>query len=172
MSLLQSFWTCSSLLAEDFIPRNKSSLNLPFAKLNRRKLSFFGCIRHYNCVSVLCNLSVFSASHMTVGTTAVWVLVSPMQCKIISLFLCSFPEMPQYHREVSFLSPPFINPSSSKDSPSDWRAPTSETTPVLRTPEPRGRWRGQGWVSHTWWSHCPALQPEQRFTLTPFPNVE
>lgn len=122
-------------------------------------------------MSVLCNLSVFSASHMTVGTTTVWVLLSPMQCKIISLFLCSFPEMPQYHREISFLSPPSVNPSSSKDSPSDWRAPASGTTSVLRTPEPRGCWEGQGWVSHTWGSHCPALQPEQHFTLAPFPNV-
>lgn len=127
-------------------------------------------------MSVLCNLSAFSASRMTVGTTTAWVLVSPMQCKIISPILCCFPEMPQYHREISFLSPPSINPSSSKDSPSDWRAPTSRATSMLRTAEPRGWWKGQGWVSHTWWSHCPALHPEQHFILsrwklTLLPNV-
>lgn len=172
--LLQSFWACSSLLAEAFIPSNKSSLDLPFAKLNRRKLSGFGCMRCFNCMSVLCNMSVYSASHMTVGTTIVWVLASPMQCKMISLFLCCFPEMPQYQREISLLSPPSINPIS--DSPSDWRAPTSGATSVPRTPEPRGWWKGQGWLSHgvvSWPS--PAARAQFQLSsckFTPFPIWE
>ena len=73
--------------------------------------------QHLIVMSVPCNLSGFSASLMKVGTTTVLVLVSPVQCKIISLILLPFPELPEYHREASFLSPASINPSSSKDRP-------------------------------------------------------